>query len=67
MVADALNWIILLLGALGGYWLYKLFNLYRADGDLVTLSKSMRPEYFKGKVVWVTGASSGSKFVWWSI
>jgi len=58
---DALTWIVLILGVLGGYLLFKLFKLYNADGDLLTLSKTMRPKYFRDKVVWVTGASSGSK------
>ena len=53
--------VALLCGALVGYVLYKLLQLYRADGDLTVLNSSMKPEYFKGRVIWITGASSGSK------
>ncbi len=61
-MGDLGSWIVLLLlGFIGGYYLYKLFQLYFADADLVTSRKSLRPEYFRDKVVWVTGASSGSK------
>ena len=41
--------------------LLRVFKLYRADGDLRLLSHTLKPAYFKDKVVWVTGASSGSK------
>ena len=58
---EALLWTILFIGVFGGYLLHKLFRFYFSDGDFVTLSKSMRPEYFRDKVVWVTGASSGSE------
>ena len=43
------------------YLLLKLVQLLRADADLVVLNSKMKPEYFQGRVVWVTGASSGSK------
>ena len=36
-----------------------LIRLYFGDADLSLLKCSMKPEYFRGKVVWVTGASSG--------
>ena len=39
----------------------KLVQLARADADLTVLSSKMKPQYFQGRVVWVTGASSGSK------
>ena len=46
---------------LAAYLLLKSVQLYRADADLTVLASKMRPEYFEGRVVWVTGASSGSK------
>ena len=46
-----------------GYVLLKLFQLWRADGDLTVMGSSMKPEYYKDRVVWVTGASSGSKLL----
>ncbi len=58
-------WLILILVvvvAVAAYPLLKLVRLLRGDADLVVLSKKMKPEYFKGKVIWVTGASSGSKY-----
>lgn len=39
-----------------------LVLLSRADSDLLLLSKQLRESYFKDRVVWVTGASSGSEF-----
>ena len=42
------------------YVVYKAILLYNADGDLTVVSSSLKPDYFRGKVVWVTGASSGS-------
>lgn len=44
------------------YIVYKLLVFFRADGDLTVISKRMKPEYFKGKVIWITGASSGSEY-----
>ena len=35
--------------------------LAKADGDLLLMRKRLKPSYFKDKVVWVTGASSGSE------
>ena len=51
----------MLFSVLVGYVLLKLFQLWRADGDLTVMGSSMKPEYYKDRVVWVTGASSGSK------
>ena len=56
-------WLILLCSAVVGYILLKLFQLYRADADLTVLASKLKPEYFKDRVVWVTGASSGSKII----
>lgn len=53
--------VIIVTGALVGYLLLKLIQLYRADADFQVLGSTMKPEYFKDRVVWVTGASSGSK------
>eukprot|EP01062_Namystynia_karyoxenos_P059786 TRINITY_DN51206_c0_g1_i1.p2 TRINITY_DN51206_c0_g1~~TRINITY_DN51206_c0_g1_i1.p2 ORF type:complete len:342 (+),score=105.81 TRINITY_DN51206_c0_g1_i1:77-1027(+) len=38
---------------------YKLAKFVRSDCDLALGSCSLAPDAFKGKVVWVTGASSG--------
>ncbi len=38
---------------------YKIYKFATADADLYLLGHSLKPEFFKGKVVWVTGASSG--------
>lgn len=46
--------------AVFGYLGYKLVKLLTADADLQVLGSRLKPDYFKGKVVWVTGASSGS-------
>ena len=54
-------WLLVLCSALVGYILFKIFQLYRADADLTVLGSKLKPEYFKDRVVWVTGASSGSK------
>ena len=43
------------------YFMLKVVQLCRADADLTVLGSKMKPQYFEGKVVWVTGASSGSK------
>ena len=40
-------------------FLYRLVRFVTADADLSLLSYSLKPEFFKDKVVWVTGASSG--------
>ena len=41
------------------YILYKVFQFVNADADLSLLGHSLKPGFFKDKVVWVTGASSG--------
>ena len=41
------------------YLVYKVLRFATADGDLNLLSHSLKPHFFKGKVVWVTGSSSG--------
>ena len=51
----------LLVAVVLAYFVVKLMQLYRADADLTVLGSKMKPQYFEGKVVWVTGASSGSK------
>lgn len=57
-------WLLLVIqGLFVALALYKLIQLYLADGDLTVLSSSMKPEYFKDRVVWVTGASSGSELM----
>lgn len=56
--------LLAVFGVMVLYLLYKAFRLYVADGDLTVMSSSLKPGYFKGRVVWVTGASSGSKEVW---
>ncbi len=54
-------WLLLLIGAVAAYLLLKLVWLLVGDTDLVVRSLKMKPEYFQGRVIWVTGASSGSK------
>ncbi len=54
-------WLPLLTAAVAAYAVYKLFVFATADGDLTVLSRKLNAGYFSGKVVWVTGASSGSK------
>ena len=56
-------WLLAVCSVVVGYVLFKVFQLWRADGDLAVMASKMKPEYFKGRVVWVTGASSGSKCV----
>jgi hypothetical protein len=53
--------LILSVGAVLVYLALKLVQLCRAGADFTVLSSKMKPQYFEGKVVWVTGASSGSK------
>ena len=53
--------ILLVLALL--YLLYKLVVFVRADADLTLLSRTLDTCYFDNKVVWVTGASSGSELV----
>ena len=40
--------------------LLKLLRILRGDADLSLQRKSLVPDFYKDKVVWVTGASSGS-------
>ena len=56
-------WLLVVAGAAAVfiYFLLKVVQLCRADADLTVLGSKMKPQYFEGKVVWVTGASSGSK------
>lgn len=56
-----ISWVLSVTAVLVLFLLYKLVILATADGDLTVLSKSMNPAYYKDKVVWVTGASSGSE------
>ena len=53
-------WLFLVSGVVVGYLVLKLVKLARADADLTVLGSKMKPQYFQGRVVWVTGASSGS-------
>ena len=46
------------------YLLYKVILLATADADLTLYTKKMKPSYFDQKVVWVTGASSGSELIY---
>lgn len=39
--------------------LFRLLRFITADADLTLLNNSLKPEFFRDKVVWVTGASSG--------
>ena len=56
------KWALPALGSItAAYLLYKVFRMLRADCDLTLLNRRLRPAYFAGKVVWVTGASSGSR------
>lgn len=58
---DLAGYLLLAVGVVVLYLLYKAFLLYNADGDLQVLGSKLKPAYFKERVVWVTGASSGSK------
>ncbi len=51
----------ILIAVVAAYAVYKLFIFASADGDLAVVGSRLKPSYFTGKVVWVTGASSGSK------
>ena len=60
------SWFVILLAVHGLallYLLYKLIVLAFADADLTVYSKKIKPSYFDKKVVWVTGASSGSELM----
>lgn len=51
----------LLLVPIVAYLLYSFYQFATADADIALLRKRLKPGYLKGKVVWITGASSGSK------
>ena len=56
------SWVLAIAGsAVAAYLIYKSVRILRTDCDLTLMSKSLRPQYFSDRVVWVTGASSGSK------
>ena len=58
------TWLVILFAFHGlalVYLLYKVVVLALADADLVLYSKKLKPFYYDKKVVWVTGASSGSE------
>ena len=44
-----------------GVVVFVLYKLFQFDGDFTVLSSQLKKVYFKGRVVWVTGASSGSE------
>ncbi|XP_064397214.1 dehydrogenase/reductase SDR family member 7-like isoform X2 [Halichondria panicea] len=55
-------WLLLLVLAhlaIAGYLLHRLVRLLTADADLQVLGSRLKPGYFNGRVVWITGASSG--------
>ncbi len=57
-------WLLLLVLAhlaIAGYLLHRLVRLLTADADLQVLGSRLKPGYFNGRVVWITGASSGSE------
>ena len=54
-----MEWLTLLIISILLYIVFVAIKFYYADADLALLKCSINPEYFKGKVVWVTGASSG--------
>ena len=56
---DCCYWLTLLIVSVLIYIIFLAIKFYLADADLSLLKCSMKPEYFRGKVVWVTGASSG--------
>ncbi len=58
-----MSWLVVLLVLVLVYLLYKVVVFARADADLTLLSKTLDSKYFDNKVVWVTGASSGSESV----
>ena len=56
------SWVLATAGsAVAAYLIYKSVRILRTDCDLTLMSKSLRPQYFSDRVVWVTGASSGSE------
>ncbi len=57
------SWLVILLVLALLYLLYKVVVFVRADADLTLLSRTLDTRYFDNKVVWVTGASSGSELL----
>ncbi|CAK0786872.1 hypothetical protein CVIRNUC_010086 [Coccomyxa viridis] len=54
------QWLPVTAAAAGLYCLWRLIRFIRADADLKLLgSRKLPREAFKGKVVWITGASQG--------
>ena len=53
-------WLVVVCVLVLLYLLYKVVVFARADADLTLLSKTLDHTYFDNKVVWITGASSGS-------
>lgn len=49
-------WLAILIVA---YLLYKALQFAISDADFALSGKRLKPGYFKNKVVWITGASSG--------
>ena len=45
--------------ALLAYSSFKVFRILRADADLKTYGARRKPDFWRGKVVLITGASSG--------
>lgn len=59
-MADVLSFFLVLFPFLLVYVFYKAYKFAaKADADFHLLRHSLKPEFFKGKVVWITGASSG--------
>ena len=56
-------WLLPSAGTLvAAYLLYKAVRILRTDCDLTLMCKWLKASYFTGRVVWVTGASSGSEY-----
>ncbi|KAI0565181.1 short-chain dehydrogenase [Gracilaria domingensis] len=45
--------------AVGAWLAHRVFRFFTGDCDLKTLSARINPRTFRGKVAWITGASSG--------
>ena len=43
------------------YLCYKVVRFMLSDCDLKLMSCTIKPEYYQNKVVWLVGASGGSK------
>ena len=63
MLRKMSSWLVILLVLALLYLLYKVVVFVRADADLTLLSRTLDTRYFDNKVVWVTGASSGSELL----